>query len=320
MIRNSPFHKINRTLEGGYEINVGQAYGITERALFVVYPSRQDVDSGSALQGYVKPSQISAFKTLLDLPVEMAAMTTQNAVVLQVRLGVERPFPIYISGKSRVILNNVVDMVRNEMEKRGMREVEVVSNHSLAKLGLDVKSDNREVVLSILDSSISQWGLSRIHHDFALPPSFNALYPVLAAAARFDWHLHRESRGIRTAQVDIEFTRLRENSKTELVPVGPNMIQSGSDHEDDGTARVVLVDVSEKAIYGIRLTNRIGLPLYVSVFYFDSSDLSISKYTFNCLLKKVNELIFFLRQHLYSILPYLHLSPQPKPFSSPTKL
>jgi hypothetical protein len=197
----------------------------------------------------------------------MAAMISQDAVVVQVRAGVERAFPICIFDRSG-ILNDIVDRVRYEMKKRGMREVEVVSNPSLAKLGLNLELNNtthhKEVVLIILDPSISQWGLSKIHHNFPLTPSFNALFPVLSAAARFDWHLHRASRGITTSQVDIEFTRLSRD----LVPNGPNMIENGK----------VLVDVSEKAIYGIKLTNKIDLPLYVSVFYFDSSDLSISKY------------------------------------------
>lgn len=199
-------------------------------------------------------------------------MISQNAVVLQIQAGVEKAFPIYISDRSKVVLNDVVDRVRDKMKKYGMREVEVVSNATLAKLGLDVDSDNttnqQEVVLSILDSSISQWGLSKIHHDFVLPPSFNVLFPVLSAAAHFDWHLHRESRGIKTSQVDIEFVRLR---MTDFCPDGPNLI------EDRSGGKVVLVDVSEDAIYGIRLTSKISLPLYVSVFYFDSSDLSISK-------------------------------------------
>lgn len=197
----------------------------------------------------------------------MAAMISQDAVVLQVRAGVERAFPICISDRSG-ILNDVVDRVRHEMEKRGMREVEVVSNPNLAKLGLNLAlntTHQNEVVLIILDPSISQWGLSKIHQNFPLPPSFKALFPVLSAAARFDWHLHRASRGITTSQVDIEFTRLSRDR----VPNGPNMIENDKN---------VFVDVSEKAMYGIKLTNKIDLPLYVSVFYFDSSDLSIGKY------------------------------------------
>ena len=270
MISNSFFHKINRNVQGGYEINVGEAYGITHRSRFVLYPSRQDTDRGPPFQGRIKPLRINASKTVLDLPPDMAHL--ENAVVLQVRVGVEKPFPISISHRSRATLNNIVQSVVGEMAKYGTREVEIVSNDGSAKLGLDLDSNGLGVVLHILDRSISQWGLSKIH--FPIPVSFNALFRVLSAAAHFDWHLYRESRGIGISQVDIEFTRLRPISGNDFDPYGPNMIETG----DGGSTKVVLVDVSEKACYGIKLTNKISMPIYVSVFYFDSSDLSISKF------------------------------------------
>ena len=86
---NEFFHKINRTVEGKCEIGVGEAYGITRCALFV-YPTRQDAKSGLPLQGFViKHLQISPFKTILDVPPDMAAMTSQDAVA-QVRVGVHK--------------------------------------------------------------------------------------------------------------------------------------------------------------------------------------------------------------------------------------
>ena len=86
------------------------------------------------------------------------------------------------------------------MKKLGMREVVVVSNEGLAKLGLGLELDKttnqQGVVFRILDPSISRWGLSKIHSDYTLPPSLDALFPTLSAAAHFDWHLYRESREI----------------------------------------------------------------------------------------------------------------------------
>ena len=39
-------------------------------------------------------------------------------------------------------------------------------------------------------------------------------------------------------------------------------------------------DVDEDAIYGFKITNTAPLPLYMSMFYFDVSDLSISTPSF----------------------------------------
>ncbi|KAF8817195.1 hypothetical protein BYT27DRAFT_7205049 [Phlegmacium glaucopus] len=278
------FHKLNRTVEGSYEIGVGEAYGITQGALFVIYPSQQGAGRGPALQA--RPLRISPYKTLLDVPPDQTVTMSQDAVVLQVRVGVEDPFPIYISDRG---LDGIVTMVQHRMKNQGMRELAVVNDARLAKLGLDLGLDNatkREVVaLRILDLPISQWGLNKIHNT--IPPSPDAFYAVLSAAARFDWHLHRESCAIGTSQVDIEFTKLRELSETierqliggrlsnikinRLVPDGPNMIATGAGLGGN----VVFVDVLEEADYGIKLTNKTNVPLYVSVFYFDSSDLSI---------------------------------------------
>ena len=80
-----------------------------------------DAKSGLPLQGFVvTPLQISPFKTILDVPPDMAAMTSQDAVV-QVRVGVQEAFPIYISGGPREILDGIIDKVRNDMKKLGMR-------------------------------------------------------------------------------------------------------------------------------------------------------------------------------------------------------
>ncbi len=42
-----------------------------------------------------------------------------------------------------------------------------------------------------------------------------------------------------------------------------------------------MVDVDEAAIYGFEITNATSVPLYVSMFYFDVSDLSISTLSFS---------------------------------------
>ncbi len=44
---------------------------------------------------------------------------------------------------------------------------------------------------------------------------------------------------------------------------------------------VIMVDVDEDAIYGFKITNTTSVPLYVSMFYFDVSDLSISTQSFS---------------------------------------
>ncbi|KAF8150599.1 caspase domain-containing protein [Crassisporium funariophilum] len=265
------FHKIRQTSFGGFEIDVGDAYGIRERAVFAIYSSRQSANTGLLL-GHATAAQITPFTTSLDIPRNIQAPLGHQAVALQVRVGAEEPFPLYIADMAR--LGGIYEHIRAGMKKTGKRDVVLVGDHHVAKLGLELNRSN-EISFAILDRHIWRWGLRHIFHTVPASPDY--VFPVVAAAAHFDWHLRRESSKIGKAQVDVEFTKLGEMHEEFLedgmvvrnrYPCGPNLINNDT----------VEIDMREPGPYGMRITNKTHTPLYMSLFYFDSSDLSIETY------------------------------------------
>ncbi|KAK0214570.1 hypothetical protein IW262DRAFT_1300651 [Armillaria fumosa] len=94
-------------------------------------------------------------------------------------------------------------------------------------------------------------------------------------SADFYWHLHRSSeKSPLTKMVELECRKLTEtgnytdNLDEILKPDGHNLNIEG----------VISVDVGEEAMYGFKVKNKLAVALYVSMFYFDVSDLSITPY------------------------------------------
>ncbi len=99
-------------------------------------------------------------------------------------------------------------------------------------------------------------------------------YRILRSSADFYWHLHRSSQGgPLAAAITLECMKLKHTGhfkglKPVLEPDGENLNNGG----------MIFVDDDKDAMYGFKITNTdldIEEPLYVSMFYFDASDLSI---------------------------------------------
>ncbi|KAF8607155.1 hypothetical protein BDV93DRAFT_520049 [Ceratobasidium sp. AG-I] len=126
-----------------------------------------------------------------------------------------------------------------------------------------------EVVFVLCDPQAEKYGLSRMKHR--KPARRAEVEPVLFAAARWNWHLKRTNdSGRSSSTVSMEMMKLCEMYGDYAVPVeGPlvNLNKTG----------VVEFLVREEDRYGLRLSSQASVPLYIRVFYFDGTDLSISK-------------------------------------------
>jgi hypothetical protein len=138
------------------------------------------------------------------------------------------------------------------------------------KAELDIVSENDQIFFKILDPMVTMHGLNRM--PSSIPPNPEDIGPVLRKAARYFWHLRRTGNAdALESNVEIQFTRLvlagydrRFNAFWKHEE--PNLINNG----------VIDIDTAdEDAIYGIQITNNLDRDLFVSVFYFDNSDLSI---------------------------------------------
>ncbi len=249
-------------------MEAGDAHGITKGAELVVFADR----TMTSEIGIVVASSITAFTTTCDFSPRGNANETPFPL----------PTPGFASrtrgqGVSLLIepderLLGVFKQMADEMQagKRGFR---LVNGHD-DEPDLVVAADGDVVHFEIMDKLCRQHGLTRMPFEVKIDDA-DAIRRILQSSADFYWHLHRSSKGSPLAgKVNLECMKLKEtggytDDLEEVLKPDPN----GNNLNIGG---VIMVDVVEAAIYGFKITNTTSVPLYVSMFYFDVSDLSIS--------------------------------------------
>ncbi|KAK0486536.1 hypothetical protein IW261DRAFT_1455946 [Armillaria novae-zelandiae] len=266
---------------GQYILEAGEAYGITKNAEFVVFADKTkalECAWESAL-GTVVAVKTTAFKTTCDLsprgdktqPFPLSA----PGFALQALVGEKQDVRLFIELAPELV--PVFMRIAEEMQsvKEGKRGFSLVkSRDDTPDLIVTVNGDH--VHFEIMEERSREHRLRHMPLEVKIDDP-EAIHRVLQSSADFFWHLRRSSpKSPLAKKVGLECTKLTETDDyaddLEAVlmpdPNGDNLNVGG----------VIRVDVDEKAKYGFRITNTSAVPLYVSMFYFDMSDLSISSY------------------------------------------
>lgn len=135
---------------------------------------------------------------------------------------------------------------------------------------LVVAADGDMIYFEITDKLSRQHGITRMPFRVDIDDS-DALHRVLHSSADFHWYPRHSSRGNILTGSTLECMWLEETGEytdglMEILMPDPN----GHNLNVGG---VIIVDVN-----GFKITNPMSIPFYVSMFYFDVSDLSISLY------------------------------------------
>jgi hypothetical protein len=277
--------------DGNIILEAGEAHGITDDAQFTIY---EDLDMRSKILGTLTAHNCGAFTSKLkptdgDTPFHL----DKPAYALQTRIGVQEDIRVYIEQNKQLdpLRRQVFDSM-NEGRNSGRRTILLVSEKNVADLILTI--DKNEVIFELSDPFCRAYGLT--HMPFRTVLEIDTIFSILTAAAHFYWHLGRSgdnTSDTKFAQLlDIQCFKLEE-SDTELdddllpliKPVGQNLVNSDS---------IVDIDVEDNGAYGFKIVNKSQTNLYVSLFYFDMSDLSISKYSLVWLLNTLTN-VYFLR-------------------------
>jgi hypothetical protein len=129
-----------------------------------------------------------------------------------------------------------------------------------------------EAVFHLCNSQAEKYGVATLERR--KPARRDEVEAVLFAAAKWNWHLQRTSPTTRTKDlVKMEMMKVAEKTGT---GIGEREYLPQPEADLNATGVVDFV-VREKDLYGIRLTSRVGVPLYVRMFYFDMTDFSICK-------------------------------------------
>ena len=257
-----------RNGDKGYVMDAGAAHGVTEGAIFEVYKDKH-IDSPTL--GTMKTSVPGPFSTVLNFfPTESSFPIEDQAFALQIRAGKQEDLALYVPLDQNLL--TVFEAIATEMQVNAQRQINLLSHEDLKrgkKPDLGIAFENGRIVFDIKDPNVTVHGLHRMPHR--IRPILAHVSPVISAAAHYYWHLRRvgHAESIQDS-VEVGFTKLSNDEDAgKRKPCGPNLIDAG----------VVDLVVDEDDIFGIKITNNGDVPLYASVFYFDNSDFSISKYS-----------------------------------------
>jgi hypothetical protein len=271
-------------------MDAGAARGIAIGDEFTPYSTRE---SPSPLGSFVV-REAHPFRSIMD-PVPSDSKFDLPAYVLQTKAGKERDLPVYVADDKELV--SVLDKVDQKMHsgkpgRPGIRRVE--KDKALLMIHLDQK----KVVFGILDEHVATFCKSQ-RIPFSVDLNVNKLLPILGSAAHFYWHLIRTAKFRNLEKkVRLVFTKVKvvegkydDDLMPVIEPVGGNLNQNG-----------VVNLVSGKETYGIKIINDTELPLYAALFYFDTSDLSISMSSISVVFQS-EALTHFLSLELLSHLP-----------------
>ncbi|SJL15629.1 uncharacterized protein ARMOST_19132 [Armillaria ostoyae] len=256
---------------GQYVLEAGEAHGITKNAEFAVFADR----SMTSTLGTVVVSNTTAFtsscKFLSARDDETPFPLAVPGYALQTRVGEDQDVRLFVEPNER--LRGIFERIVDEMQagERGFRLVESRDDEP----DLVVAADGDMVHFEIMDKLCRQHGLTRMPFGVDIDDS-DALHRILQSAADFYWFLRLSSKGSPLAGSTLECMKLKETGEytDELLEV----LMPDPNGHNLNVGGVIMVDVDEEAIYGFKITNTMSVPLYVSMFYFDVSDLSISSY------------------------------------------
>ena len=241
--------------------DAGEAAGITVGTEFEVYQDQNSVH----LLGTVVARELSTFSTTLYAKESRFALS-RDGVALKSHAGKEEQVRVYVADESLKDLVKEIDP--------NQRTVQLVERDNEAEFGMALENGN--VVFNIYDSDVTRYGLTRMPHTLEF--TFDAISPVIRAAAHFYWHRRRTLKagcGL-AGKVKIEVTELQLESVDYDDDLNPVVVYGPVASYDLKGGKEF--DLRTEMTYGWKIVNNCAMSLYPALFYFDNSDWSISEY------------------------------------------
>ncbi|KAK0234514.1 hypothetical protein EDD85DRAFT_792552 [Armillaria nabsnona] len=258
---------------GQYIVEASEAHGITRKTQFVVFTDR----AMTTPLGTVVVSNNAAFTSTCDFSAhgsEPPFCLAAPRFSLQTRVNEEQDVRFFIEPDKR--LQSTFQWIADEMRsnKGGQRGFCLVQSRDDAP-DLIMIADGDDVHFKIMDKLCRQHGLTHMPFKVKIDDS-DTIRRVLQSTVDFYWYLHHSRKGSPLATSMLKCMKLKETG--EYTDDLEEVLMPDPNGDNLNIRGVIMVDVDEDAIYGFKITNMMSVPLYVSMFYFDVSDLSISSY------------------------------------------
>ncbi|KAI0345835.1 hypothetical protein BDW22DRAFT_918043 [Trametopsis cervina] len=258
--RIETMHSVSHTAEG-WEMKAGAVHGVTPGTVLEIFATK---DKATPLLCNAVTSEVSEFTSTVVLN-QKSSMSVQSWPICA------RQYHSVPQAALRLHLDP------SRLPGNGLRDVDVLSSGKIISVSDSEQGDvslaveNNQAVFELLPSAVNKYGVFRIPYSTDIP---NAS-AVLSSAANWFHHFRIQGGGVVPLhQTSIKFTQLIvDNDQYDdwlrplLVPRGQNLLVDG---------KVDMV-VNSDEIYGMEIANTSDMPMYISVFFFDS-DLSILNY------------------------------------------
>ncbi|CAE6402008.1 unnamed protein product [Rhizoctonia solani] len=263
-------------------LQAGAASGVTTKSIWEIYESvsaevslgRFQAEPPHVWTTLLRPEATGSdeyYRAYVEKS-KSTAETGSRTYARQVRSGVIQELRVYFTpkAKQRIFPPGESALTTSYSVGSGAHDVGYVvhGEEDSADLAVDLYSD-QEVSFRLCDRQAEKYGVAAL--EKRVRAERIAVEEVLFAAAKWKWHLHRENAdsGEITNLVTMEMMTVGERPGRErkMFPKDERKIIN-----EDG---IVEFDVRRQDLYGIKLTSQVDQPLYIRMFYFDTTDFSI---------------------------------------------
>lgn len=292
------------TLGQEYFMDAGAAKGISPGTVFFIYATEDGRFNDRPLGKLVASKVGPEITNLTLIESEPPFNIPRVAYAVKASTGNDEDLRLSVKG-DQTLMPVCLEVIEDSLKDNRPWTIRMEPSDS-ADLVLSVEpSEGEEGGLPSGQSTIffdntrsAMYGLKRM--PLAYLSEKDRLAPILRSAAHWFWHLRRTSDedGVLRRLVDIEFFELhRTGYDDEAYPILGHL----NDENLIKESRIDLV-VDEAKMYGIKLTNKSkGRLLYPHVFYFDSSDFSIGRWSPHTLMTQFSWVLTSLAASYYQI-------------------
>ncbi|QRW26007.1 ICE-like protease (caspase) p20 domain protein [Rhizoctonia solani] len=265
-------------------LEAGAASGVTTKSVWEIYDSisaevplgRFQAEPPRVWTTVLRPTVADGDKLCrehMDKTVS-GGDTGARAYARQVRTGVVDELRVYFTpaAKQRIFPPDESNQTTSYSVGSGLHDVGYVAHpaEDSADLVVDLNPEFDRVLFRLCDRHAESYKVATLEKWVRVERT--AVEEVLFAAAKWKWHLQRKNTdsGDTTDLVTMEMVTMGERQGRERKVLVEDQRKSIN---EDG---IVEFDVRKQDLYGIKLTSQVEQPLHIRMFYFDTTDFSIS--------------------------------------------